>query len=50
VTLGEAWFYLSTDDESIWLSPEDEAPQRERKIASSPKMMLTIVWNHTDFT
>jgi hypothetical protein len=38
-------FYLSTDHESIWLSAKDEAPQRERKIASSLKMMLMVVWN-----
>jgi hypothetical protein len=35
--LDEVWFYLSTDRQSIWLSPEDEAPQKERKIVSSPK-------------
>jgi hypothetical protein len=29
VTLDEVWFYLSTDHESIWLSPESEAPQRK---------------------
>jgi hypothetical protein len=29
LTLGEAWFYLSTDHESIGLSPDDEVPQRE---------------------
>jgi hypothetical protein len=41
VTLNEAWFYLSNDPESICFSPEDEAPQKERKIEPSPKMMQT---------
>jgi hypothetical protein len=30
VRLGAVLFDLSTDYESIWLSPEDEAPRRER--------------------
>jgi hypothetical protein len=41
--------YLSTDHESIWLSQEDEAPQRERNFVSSPQMMLTVVWNPHGF-
>jgi hypothetical protein len=49
MTLDEAWFYLSPDHELIWLSREDEAPQRERKIVSSPKMMPSVVWNRHGF-
>jgi hypothetical protein len=29
VTLDVAWFDVFIDQEPIWLSPEDEAPQRE---------------------
>jgi hypothetical protein len=51
VTLDEAWLYLfiflffslSTDHESIWLSPKDEAPQGDTKGESSPKMILMFV-------
>jgi hypothetical protein len=40
--LGEDWFCLSTDGESIWFSPGDEIPQKGE---SSPKIMLRVVWN-----
>jgi hypothetical protein len=30
--LDEAWFYFSIEHESIWLSPEDEALQRESRL------------------
>jgi hypothetical protein len=30
LTLDESWFYLSTDDERIWLTPEQPVPDRER--------------------
>jgi hypothetical protein len=36
------WVLGSADHESIWPSPEDEAPQRAR-------MMLTVVWNPHGF-
>jgi hypothetical protein len=49
VTLDEAWFYLFIDHELIWLRPEDEAPQKEKKIVLSLKMMLTVVWNTHGF-
>jgi hypothetical protein len=42
-------FYLPADQESIWFSAKDGAPQTERKIVSSPKMMLTVVWNSQGF-
>jgi hypothetical protein len=45
ITLREASFYLSLDHESIWLSPEDETPQRERQIVSFSTMILTVVGN-----
>jgi len=49
IALDESWFYLSTDYESIWLPSGDTAPERERKMINSPKMMLTIVWNPHGF-
>jgi hypothetical protein len=43
------FFHLANDHESIWIIPEDEAPQRERKIGPSLKMMLIVVWNPHGF-
>jgi hypothetical protein len=31
VTLDESWFDLNTDHELIWLQPEGEIPERERR-------------------
>jgi hypothetical protein len=47
VTLDESWFYfnLNTDHELIWLQPDGEIPERERRTIQSKKVMLTIVWN-----
>jgi hypothetical protein len=49
VTLDESWFSLSTDHEPIWLTPKDESPQGDTKRESSPKMMLTVIWNPHGF-
>jgi transposase len=49
VTLDESWFYLATDYDSIWLPPAEAPPTREKKMISSPKLMLTIVWNPHGF-
>jgi hypothetical protein len=29
VTLNESWFYLSTDDEFVWLPRDEKVPERE---------------------
>jgi len=44
VTLDESWFYLSTDYEQIWLPRGIDPPERERKMISSKKVMITIAW------
>jgi ABC-type uncharacterized transport system YnjBCD substrate-binding protein len=49
VTLDELWFYLSTDQEMIWLQSNEKVPTRERNTIQSKKLMLTIVWNAGDF-
>jgi hypothetical protein len=49
VALDESWFYLSTDQERIWLAPGETSPDRERHTIQSPKFMLTIVWRVTGF-
>jgi hypothetical protein len=49
VTLDESWFCLDTDHELIWLQPDGEIPERERRTIQSEKVMLTIVWNHSGF-
>jgi predicted cupin superfamily sugar epimerase len=43
VTLDESWFYLNTDHELIWLQPDGEIPERERRMIQSEKVMLMIV-------
>jgi hypothetical protein len=45
LSLDESWFYLSTDHERIWLTPEQPVPDRERHMAQSPKLMSTVAWN-----
>jgi hypothetical protein len=49
VTLDESWFYLNTNHELIWLQPDGEIPERERRTIQSEKVMLTIVWNPSGF-
>jgi ABC-type uncharacterized transport system YnjBCD substrate-binding protein len=49
VTLDESWFYLNTNHELIWLQPDGEIPERERRTIHSENVMLTIVWNPSGF-
>jgi len=49
VTLDESWFYFTTDYEAMWLSSSETPPDRERHMVTSPKLMLTIVWNPDGF-
>jgi hypothetical protein len=51
VTLDESWFYLhlNTDHELIWLQPDGEIPERERRMIQSEQVMLTIVSNPSGF-
>jgi hypothetical protein len=51
VTLDESWFYLNlnTDHKLIWLQPDEEIPERERRTIQSEKVMFPIVWNSSDF-
>jgi hypothetical protein len=45
VTLDEVRLDLCTDSETIWLATAEPRLDRERKIVSSPTLMLTIMWN-----
>jgi hypothetical protein len=45
VTLDEAWFYFSNQDEQIWLPNQEDPPTIQRQMINSPKTMLTVVWN-----
>jgi hypothetical protein len=45
VTLDEAWFDFSNQHEQIWLSYQEDPPTIQRQTISSPKTMLTMVWN-----
>jgi hypothetical protein len=51
VTLDQSSFdiNLNTDHELIWLQPDGEIPERERRMIQSEKVMLTIVWNPRGF-
>jgi histone-lysine N-methyltransferase SETMAR len=49
VTLDESWLYLNTDHELMWIQPDGEIPERERRTIQSGKVMLTIVWNPSGF-
>jgi hypothetical protein len=50
VTLDEPWFYLSPDDECIWLALEESMPNREWHMIQSPKLMIiTVIWNPSGF-
>jgi hypothetical protein len=49
VTLDEAWFYLSNQHEQIWPPDQEDPPTIQRQTISSPKTMLTVVWNQHGF-
>jgi hypothetical protein len=49
VTLDEAWFYFSNQNEQIWLPDQEDPPTIQRQTISSPKTMLTVVWNPHGF-
>jgi hypothetical protein len=49
ITLGESWFYLSTDHEQIWLHVEEQPSERPRHTIQNPKIMVTIAWNPLRF-
>jgi hypothetical protein len=49
VTLDEAWFYFSNQHEQIWLPDQEDPPKIQRQTISSPKAMLTVVWNPHGF-
>jgi hypothetical protein len=49
VTLDEAWFYFSNQHEQIWLPDQEGPPTIQRQTISTPKTMLTVVWNPHGF-
>jgi hypothetical protein len=49
VTLDETWVYCHTECKSIWLSGDEKAPERERWLTASPKLILTVMWNPVGF-
>lgn len=44
VTLDESWFYLEYLHSAIWVQENQTPPSRARRMISSKKAMLTIVW------
>jgi hypothetical protein len=49
VTLDEAWFYFSNQHKQIWLPDQEDPPAIQRQMISSPKTILTVVWNPHGF-
>jgi hypothetical protein len=49
VTLDEAWLYFSNQHKQIWLPDQEDLPTIQRQTISSPKTMLTVVWNPLGF-
>jgi hypothetical protein len=37
ITLDELWFYLTRDDEQIWLRPDQEPPERPKHTIQDKK-------------
>lgn len=44
ITLDESWFYFEYSYDSIWVQENEKPPTRPKKMISSKKCMLTIVW------
>jgi hypothetical protein len=42
ITLDEPWFYLSSDQEQIWLRVKKQPPERPRDTIQNPKIMVAI--------
>jgi hypothetical protein len=49
VTLDEPRFYLTTDDQRIWLRPGQEPPEMPKNTIQDRTMMVTIAWNPFGF-
>jgi hypothetical protein len=47
--LDESWFYLLTNYDFIWLTPEEPVPDRECHMIQSPKLILIVVWDTMNF-
>jgi hypothetical protein len=47
--LDEARFYFSNQHEQIWLPEDEDSPTNTRPMISSPKALLTILWNPHGF-
>jgi len=41
---------LETDYDLIWLSKDQEPPEKEKKMINAQKMMLTVFWSPNGFT
>jgi hypothetical protein len=49
ITLDASLFYLSTDNEQIWVRVEEQPSEIPRHTIQDPKMMVTIAWNPLGF-
>jgi hypothetical protein len=49
VTLDEAWFYFSNQHEQIWLPDQEDPPTIQWQMITSPKTILTVLWNPHGF-
>jgi hypothetical protein len=49
VILDEAWFDLLNQHEQTWLPDQEDSTTIQQQTISSPKTMLTVVWNSRGF-
>jgi hypothetical protein len=45
----QSWFYYEYVRDRIWITPGENTPEVENRIAASTKTMLTVLWNPDDF-
>ena len=44
LTGDESWFYLETNYEMVWLPSNESPPEKEKRMITDKKMMLTVFW------
>jgi len=49
LTGDESWFYLETNYELVWLPSNESPPEKEKRMITDKKMMLTVFWNPEGF-
>lgn len=50
ITGDESWFYFTIDYETQWTFPNEKPESRPKKIISSPKRMISVLWSPIGFS